>query len=315
MTERRIAIREVGPREGFQFEPVGISTEDKAKLITALSRTGITAIQTVSFVSPRSIPQMADADAVLELVEPVEGVTLGGLWFNVKGLQRALNCPVLTVVGLVAISASAAFAKRNWNSDSPGMENLNRPLLDAYEQLGLPVTVSVAAAFGCNFQGRISVSDVLGVLEPVIADVRARKLPIIEICLSDTMAWGNPNSTRDLVPAVMSSYPSIPIRLHLHDTRGLGLANAVAGIEVGVDRFDAAIAGMGGCPYAGHRGAAGNIATEDFVLLCQEMGFETDVDQRAILEAAALAEEIMGHPGSGRSLRGGHLLDSGVLVV
>jgi hydroxymethylglutaryl-CoA lyase len=269
----KVLIREVGTREGFQFEPPGIPTARKVELIDALAGTGVRRIQTVSFVSPRSIPQMSDAEDVIAGLHPNPDVAYQALWFNVRGLRRAQDFGFLTMVGSVSLSASSKFAARNWGSPDRALSALNDPLIEEYVRLKLPVAISVAAAFGCNFEGRVDEGTVITLLG------------------------------------------DLPLSLHLHDTRGLGIANAMAALEVGIDRFDSAIAGLGGCPYAGHRGAAGNIATEDFVLLCHELGIETGIDPVRLLAAAALAEEVVGHPGSSRSLRGGHLTDTGVLNI
>jgi hydroxymethylglutaryl-CoA lyase len=314
MMVKRVEIREVGPREGFQIEPPGIAAQRKAELINALARSGVPAIQTVSFVNPAKVPQMADAEDVLRLVEPVPNVTYTALWFNVRGFERAREFPFLTLNGTISLSASKAFAEQNWDSRGGGaLANLNSPLLDQYADLRVPVTISVAAAFGCNFQGRVPTADVLAVLLPVVEAVRNRGLTLSEVILSDTMGWANPLSVAQLTDLVRGEVPGVPLRLHLHDTRGMGIANAVAGIQKGVTLFDSSIAGLGGCPFAGHRGAAGNIATEDFVLTCHEMGIDTGIDTIAILEASRMAADIVGHPGAGRTLAGGFLSDSGVI--
>jgi hydroxymethylglutaryl-CoA lyase len=311
----KVLIREVGTREGFQFEPPGIPTARKVELIDALAGTGVRRIQTVSFVSPRSIPQMSDAEDVIAGLHPNPDVAYQALWFNVRGLRRAQDFGFLTMVGSVSLSASSKFAARNWGSPDRALSALNDPLIEEYARLKLPVAISVAAAFGCNFEGRVDEGTVITLLGDTLTQLDERGLEVIEITLSDTMAWASPQSIKRLCDAVRTRFPDLPVSLHLHDTRGLGIANAMAALEVGIDRFDSAIAGLGGCPYAGHRGAAGNIATEDFVLLCHELGIETGIDPVRLLAAAALAEEVVGHPGSSRSLRGGHLTDTGVLNI
>jgi len=166
---------------------------------------------------------------------------------------------------------------------------------------------SVAAAFGCNFQGDIPTSTIVDIVGRIfqIADENAIKLS--EISLADTMAWATPLSIKRTVGALREKYPDMRFNLHLHDTRGMGIANAYAALEMGVDMFDACVAGLGGCPFAGHKGAAGNVCTEDLVFMCQEMGIETGLDLDKLLECARLAEDIVGHPLPGSVKFGGSL--------
>ncbi len=172
----------------------------------------------------------------------------------------------------------------------------------------MPITeIGVMAAFGCNYEGDIAPAKVVELVGRLLETAREHDLPVNLIQLADTMGWANPNSIRRLVGMVRDRWPDHRINLHLHDTRGLGLANAIAAMEMGVDDFDAAVAGLGGCPYAGFKDAPGNIATEDLVHLCAEMGVETGVDLDRIVEIAREAEAIVGHPLPGKVMRGGHL--------
>jgi hydroxymethylglutaryl-CoA lyase len=167
--------------------------------------------------------------------------------------------------------------------------------------------VSIAAAFGCNFEGDVPQQKVLDMIAQLFGIAAERDLDIGTIFLADTMAWATPLSIKRLVGAVRERWPDKSIALHLHDTRGMGIANALAGLEMGVAHFDAAVAGLGGCPFAAHKGAAGNVCTEDFVFLCEELGIETGVDIEALLESARLAEDIVGHPLPGSVKSGGAL--------
>lgn len=300
-----VEIMEVGPREGFQFERTAISSEAKASLITALSHTGVHEIQAVSFVSRKTMPHVADAETVISMVPAVEGVSLVGLWFSPSGFARAESVGKLARQGLVTASASPAFTQRNWGMDGAGLRDLNLKLCGIYADRGLPVRISIAAAFGCNFGGPVDPKTVLELLSGALTDVRNAGLEVSEVALADTMAWANPNTIRSLCRDAMAELGDIPLRLHLHDTRGLGLTNALAAIEIGVRRFDTAIAGLGGCPFAGHKGAAGNIATEDFYYMCESLGIRTGLVPERLLAAGELAEQIVGHASSSRTLKGG----------
>ena len=316
----RLLITEEGPRESFQIEPGPIPTADKIRLIEALSRTGVAAIQACSFVSPRRVPGWADADAVIDGLSARPGVDYTALWFDDRGLRRALaHRDVLTLTGTIHTVASEAFCRRNLNRDlvenATAMEAQTRAHLDA----GIEVSkVSVMAAFGCNFAGDVPVSDALAAVETGLGIAARHGCRIAEVALCDTMGWANPSSVRRVVGEVRERWPERPLRLHLHDTRGLGIANASAALECGVDRFDTAVGGLGGCPFAGPsrpRAAPstatalppGNIATEELVLLAAEMGIETGIDLDALLAAGALAEEIVGRALPSAALRGGHL--------
>ena len=180
--------------------------------------------------------------------------------------------------------------------------------IEAAREWQVPITeIGVMAAFGCNYQGDIDPAHVVSLIDRLMDLANEHQLPVNLIQLADTMGWANPNSIRRLVGEVRNHWPAHRINLHLHDTRGLGLANAIAAMEMGVDDFDAAVAGLGGCPYAGFKDAPGNIATEDLVHLCAEMGVETGIDLDRIVEIAREAQEIVGHPLPGMVMRGGQL--------
>ncbi len=180
--------------------------------------------------------------------------------------------------------------------------------LDQYKAAGVPVdSVGVNAAFGCNFQGDIPTSRVLEAIGQAFEVAAAHDVDPPMIRLSDTMAWATPDRIKRTVGAVRERYPDKEIHLHLHDTRGMAVANAYAGLEMGVASYDSAVAGLGGCPFAGHAGAAGNICTEDLVFLCHEMGIETGIDLDALIEASKIAEEVVGRPLPGKVAKGGNL--------
>jgi len=296
-----IEIAEVGPREGFQFEGIGrpgaISVADKLRLITALGTTGVRTIQIASFVHPKIVPQMADAEAVLAGLTPVPGIAYTGIYLNDSGLKRALACPNLTLVPDIVLSASEAFALRNQKRDLEGDAAAARAMAEVYRANGFKVTIgNIMAAFGCNFEGPIALSRVLeraAILQEIAVETGG-SLELLN--LADTMGWADPGMITRTVQAVRNQFPHTRISLHLHDTRGLGLANVYAGLIEGVDRFETAIGGLGGCPFAGISGAAGNVATEEVALLCARLGVETGLDLPALMTATAVATEIVGHP-------------------
>ncbi len=306
---RTVHVREVGPREGFQFEKGPIALADKIALVDALSATGVGTIEFTSFVSPKWVPQMADAEPMVAGIRRAPGVAYEAIWLNQAGLERAARLrEALALRPLFGVAATDTFMRKNTNR-SVGEKIDELPDWAArYRTLGMDwIDVGVMAAFGCNYEGDVAPKTVVTVLQQVEGRAVACGSRLGSINLADTMGWANPLHIKRLVGAVRERWPSTPVRLHLHDTRALAIANVVAGLEVGVDRFDSAVAGLGGCPFAAHKGAAGNVCTEDVVFLCQEMGVETGVDLDAMIEASRLAERVVGHELPGKLKRGGSL--------
>lgn len=303
-----VHITEEGPREGFQIEPGTISTAAKVELIDALSRTGLRHIQVVSFVNPKRVPGMADAEEVVRRIRPEPGVAYSALWLNERGLQRALALDRLTLEGKIAMYPSEAFLLRNQNRTLAAQREEVQRLLREYHRYGVPVRKgSVSSAFGCNFEGDIAPARVVALIDDMLGIASEHGIAIETVTLADTMAWATPLAVKRLIGTIRDRHPALRLSLHLHDTRGMGIANACAGLEMGVTHFDASVAGLGGCPFAGHRGAAGNVCTEDLVFMCEEMGVRTGIDLEALIRAARLAEEIVGHPLPGAVMKGGSL--------
>jgi hydroxymethylglutaryl-CoA lyase len=304
-----IEIHEEGPREGFQIEKGPISTARKIALIDALSATGLEQIQIASYVNPKRVPGWADAESVVDGIARRKGVRYTALWLNEKGLERALaQRDRLAIAGRVAVCASERFIMRNQNTNFAENIEVQRGQIARYKANGIPIeAISVMAAFGCNYEGDVSPEKVVTVVDSAFSIAAEHDLKIKKLSLADTMAWATPERIKRTVGAVRARWPELRINLHLHDTRGLGVANAYAGMEMGIDSFDASVAGLGGCPFAGHKGAAGNVCTEDLVFLCDEMGIRTGIDLEALIEAARLAEDIVGHPLPGSVMRGGSL--------
>ena len=292
-----VDIHEEGPREGFQIEPGPISTADKIKLIEALAETGLQHIQAASFVSPRIVPGWADAEDVVAGFTPKEGVHYTALWFNASGLNRALVFRnKLTITGSISLTASEGFTQKNLHrSHAENLEAMRKQTALHLEN-NVPVTrVGVMAAFGCNYQGDISPAQVISTLNDGFAIAAEAGAKIEIISLADTMGWATPPRIERVLSEVRSRWPDKQLSLHLHDTRGLAVANAHAGLRMGVTRYDSTVGGLGGCPFAGQKGAAGNICTEELVLLCEEMGISTGVDLDKLIEVGRMAEEIVGH--------------------
>ena len=306
---KSIRINEEGPREGFQFEKGPIATARKIELIDALSHTGLKQIQVVSFVPPQNVPGMADASEVVAGFTPNPEVDYVALWLNERGLQRALgHDDKLHIFGSIGLTCSAPFLARNQKRTMEENADAQRSILKMYRANGVSVKRgSLMAAFGCNFAGDIApslVADMVGQMLD-IAHEAGEELEFIS--LADTMAWATPLSIQRVVGAVRARFPALRLSLHLHDTRGLGIANAFAGLQMGVDMYDAAVAGLGGCPFAAHKGAAGNVCTEDLVFMCDEIGIETGIDLEALMRAACVAEDVVGHPLPGSVKSGGSL--------
>jgi hydroxymethylglutaryl-CoA lyase len=303
----RVHIQEEGPREGFQFEKGQIPTARKIELIDRLSETGLDHIQIVSFVNPKAVPGMADAEDVVRGITPRPGVAYTALWLNDKGFERALAVGTAGE-GSVHVAASPTFLQRNQNKTPEAQLEAQHAIVRMYKQHNVPVLRGgIMAAFGCNFEGDIPAERVVSQVSQLLDVAAQNDVSLKYIVLADTMAWATPLSIKRVLGAVRNAFPDVEFALHLHDTRGMGIANAFAGLEMGVTRFDSSVAGLGGCPFAGHRGAAGNVCTEDLVFMCNEMGIATGIDLDALIECARLAEDIVGHPLPGSIMRGGSL--------
>ena len=294
---KHVEIHEEGPREGFQIEPGPISTADKIRLIEALAETGLHHIQACSFVSPRIVPGWADAEDVIAGFKPKTGVHYTALWFNANGLNRALAFrDKLTITGSISLTASEAFTQKNLHRTHAENLDAMRKQTALHLANDVPVTrVGVMAAFGCNYQGDITPAQVVRTLEDGLAIAAEAGAQIEILSLADTMGWATPARIERVLGEVRARWPHKQLSLHLHDTRGLAVANAHAGLRMGVTRYDSTVGGLGGCPFAGQKGAAGNICTEELVLLCEEMGIDTGVDLDALIEVGRMAEQIVGH--------------------
>jgi hydroxymethylglutaryl-CoA lyase len=289
-----VSIREVGPRDGLQNEdPVPV--EAKVRLLDALSRTGVGRIEAVSFVHPKAIPQMADADEVWKRAVKAPNVRYSALIPNSRGAQRAIDAGFSEIE--VVVSASDTHNRKNLNRSTDESLDDIAALIPLLHDAGASAEVIVATSFGCPYEGDIDPARVAGIVDRVMADGADR------IAFGDTTGMATPRRVRELVTAVRDRQPDAPVLLHFHNTRGTGLANILTALELGITEFDASVGGLGGCPYA--PGASGNVATEEVVHMLHDMGIETGVDLEAMIEAAELAEELVGRQLPSGVLRAG----------
>ncbi|HEU5033723.1 MAG TPA: hydroxymethylglutaryl-CoA lyase [Mycobacteriales bacterium] len=290
----RLSLREVGPRDGLQNE-APVPTEAKVELIDALSRTGVGRIEAVSFVHPKAIPQMADADDVWQRIERNHDVRYSALVPNLRGAQRALDAGFREIE--VVVSASDTHNRKNVNRSTEESLDDIAALIETVHGAGGTTQVIVSTAWGCPYEGDVPVERVLRVAERAAADGADG------ISFGDTTGMATPSRVQRIVGEFRSARPDTPLNLHFHNTRGTGLANVLTALQLGVSDFDASVGGLGGCPYA--PGATGNVATEELVHMVEDMGVETGIDLDAMLDAAATAERIVGRTLPSQVLRAG----------
>lgn len=298
---RFIEIVEVGPRDGLQNEKVVVSTGDKIAFIEQLEAAGVKRLETVSFVHPGRVPQMADAEGVMAGLKPAPDVTRIGLVLNARGWDRAVETGVDQAN--VSIAASDGFALKNSGMTVAGQVEMLGEIVGRSHNMGggagsgPSVTAIISTVWGCPFDGEVSVDQV----EALVRDVAA--LGVKEIGLADTIGVGDPWAVRRKVEAARRAAPDATLRLHFHDTRNTAIANIFAGVEAGIDVIDASVGGIGGCPFA--PGATGNVATEDVVYMLHRAGFETGLDLDALIETARWIGEKLGRPAPSALSRAG----------
>ncbi len=305
---RHVAIREVGPRDGLQNEDVILGTDAKIRLLDQLSLTGLREIEAASFVHPRSVPQMADAEQVFAGIQRMPGIVYSAIVPNLVGARRAIAAHVDAVQ--VFLSAS----------ESHNQSNVNMSIADSLAQAvdiallarenGKTFDAVLSVVFGCPFEGDVPIERVLGIVQRLI-DCGAT-----QITFGDTTGMAHPLLVREVVLHYRDRFPQVPLRLHPHSARGAGLANVLAALECGVDRLDASVGGIGGCPFA--PGAPGNICTEDLVHMLHEMGITTGIDLPRMIAAAQLTEELLGHTLPGQTMKAGicgHIPDGAPRVL
>lgn len=305
---KKVTIREVGPREGMQIEPTDVSTADKIRMIDLLSTCQIPVMEVTSFVSPKWVPKMADAAEVAAGFTPNKSTRYEALYLNAKGIERAQATEKFELEGIIAITASETFSKKNTNLsiEETFADMDNR--IQALQEYHIPLkTIAVMTAFGCLYEGDTDAHFVIRLIERSFEKATSYKLYPTQILLGDTVGWANPLAVEKLVGLIQEKWPEIDIVMHLHDTRGMGIVNAYTALKMGVQHFDASVGGLGGCPFSGSKGAAGNIATEDLVHMCHELGIETGIDLDQLIAVSEEIEQLLGRKLDSKVARGGDL--------
>jgi hydroxymethylglutaryl-CoA lyase len=292
-----VRIREVGPRDGFQNEPEVIATDDKVRLIELLGSTGLRRIEVTSFVRADVIPQLADAEHVLDAVRLPDSVAVSVLIPNERGLERALSLRDRFQEINGFLSASETHNRKNvGRSVEDSLRGLERTFARALAE-GLRCEGVISVAFGCPYEGHVPRERVFDIASQLAAAGAS------EIGFGDTTGMANPLQVREFFEAALEALPGVELTAHFHNTRGQGLANVLAALEVGIDSFESSFGELGGCPVPA--GATGNIATEDLVSMVHEMGIETGIDLGALLDASRAVQDVLGRP------LGSHLLSAG----
>jgi hydroxymethylglutaryl-CoA lyase len=287
----RIEIREVSPRDGLQGETRLVSSQDKVRLIDMLADTGVKQINATSFVSPKAVPQMADAEAVMARIERRPGIVYDASVPNLRGAQRAFESHVDALVIFVDASEGGNRSSVG-RSIGESMREAEAVIAEARRR-GLPVTGTVGTAFGSAYEGAIAPKQILAIAG------RFAAAGATGLSLGDTSGEATPRQ----VSTLLSQFPDVELSLHLHDTRGLGLANVLAAMDAGVTRFDAAVGGIGGNPFI--QNSSGNVCTEDLVHMCDDIGIHTGINLHALLEVNRFIEKVLGYPPPGKVARVG----------
>jgi hydroxymethylglutaryl-CoA lyase len=291
----RVTMREVGTRDGIQSLGAFVPTEHKIEMANRLATTGLTRIEVTSFVSPKAVPQMADAEQVMAGIERRPGVSWETLVPNVRGTERALATKPDKI--LVVLSASDAFNLKNIRMTiADSLTSIGEIIPRAHAQ-GIGVLAAISTSFGCPYSGDVPEDRLFGVIQSLL------DLGADEVNIADTTGMANPLQVERTVSNVLDRWPDTLFDLHFHNTRGMGLANVVAGLRAGVSIYDASIGGIGGCPFAPK--ATGNVSTEDVVHMLHEMGIETGVNLEALLGCANRMSEILGKELPGQVMKAG----------
>lgn len=285
MSRERVVVNEVGPRDGLQNQPRTLSVEERLQLIQALADAGLRHIEVGSFVSPKVVPQMAATDAVVAALPAIAGVEYSVLVPNLKGYARARAAGARQFA--LVLAASDTMSLRNIGMDMQQVFAVACDIMARCRAEGLRSQAYVSVALGCPYEGAVDPARV----ESLVARLFASGAD--EVVVADTIGAGNPLQVRRLLDRLVAQHGAAQLAVHFHDTRALAVANCFAALEAGIRRFDSAIGGLGGCPFA--PGATGNVATEDVVLLLEQCGFDTGVDLPALIQAALLAERLTGN--------------------
>ncbi|MDB5096069.1 MAG: hydroxymethylglutaryl-CoA lyase [Cyanobacteria bacterium RYN_339] len=289
----KATVVEVGPRDGLQSEPEVVPTAAKIGLIDRLSEAGYRHIEITSFVNPRWVPQLADALAVAQGVRRRPGVTMSALVPNMRGLESALAADIDEVV--IFAAASESFSQKNTNRSVAASLETYAEVVRGARAAGKRVRGYVSTAWDCPYEGAIDPVAVERVVHALL------EMDIYQVSLGDTIGSTTPRRVQGLLERLLAKIPEPAIALHFHDTRGMGMANVVAGLDMGVTTYDSSLGGLGGCPYA--PGATGNIASEDLLYMLREMGVETGIDLDKVIAASRFVADALGRALPGRYLR------------
>lgn len=288
----KITVNDVGPRDGLQNQPKILEPEQRLQLIQALLDAGMTHIEVGAFVSPKAVPAMAGADRLVAGLPNRKDAVFTVLIPNMKGYELARDAGAGSVC--MVLYGTDGMAMKNANMSRQQAENATRDILALAKNDGVRVTATVAVAFECPFDGKVDPAVVEGTAARMLAEGAD------EVCIADTIGAANPAEVRTMAGRLVAQHGNEQLSFHFHDTRAMGLANVFAAVESGIRKFDASIGGLGGCPFA--PGASGNVATEDVVMLLQQMGYDTGIDLPALLQAARLAKELTGTAPGGRAM-------------
>lgn len=291
----KITICEVAPRDGFQAETTWIPTEKKIEIVKKLATTGIQSIEITSFVHPRAIPQLRDAEEVVQNTQHLTGIQFRALVPNVRGAERAINVGIKKLK--LMLSATDSHSISNANCLTEEAMNGFIPIIELAIKRNVKVGGSISVAFGCPYEGKVPFERIYQIVK------RYEEFGIGEISLADSTGMGNPKQVFETIGQLRNAFPAMTFSIHLHNTRGMAMANVVAAMQQGITHFDSSIAGLGGCPYA--PGATGNIATEDLVHMLTEMGLDTGIHLDALIETAKDVKRIIGHDGGSYMLQAG----------
>ena len=298
MNIKEVRVTEVGPRDGFQSEKTVLKTEDKIDIINNLIEAGFPRIEVSSFVSPKAIPQLADAETILNKVNRNSNTTLAALVPNSRGALRAVEAKLDQIV--VFLSASESHNKKNVNRSVDESLQGFREIADIAGKNNIPIQVDIATAFGCPFEGNISPKTLANISKEY------KKMGFRGVTLGDTTGMATPVVVTDAINAIRDNVPDFNITLHFHNTRGVGLANVMTGLNEGITDYESCFGGMGGCPFAPN--ATGNICSEDLIYLLHEMGIKTGIDLDKTIAIAKKVENLVGHKLPGQVMRAGHRL-------
>ena len=298
MNIKEVRVTEVGPRDGFQSEKTVLKTEDKIDIINNLIEAGFPRIEVSSFVSPKAIPQLADAETILNKVNRNSNTTLAALVPNSRGALRAVEAKLDQIV--VFLSASESHNKKNVNRSVDESLQGFREIADIAGKNNIPIQGDIATAFGCPFEGNISPKKLANISKEY------KKMGFRGVTLGDTTGMATPVVVTDAINAIRDNVPDFNITLHFHNTRGVGLANVMTGLNEGITDYESCFGGMGGCPFAPN--ATGNICSEDLIYLLHEMGIKTGIDLDKTIAIAKKVESLVGHRLPGQVMRAGHRL-------